>query len=297
MNLVLNMPMSSKMTMTNKSHIMSKVTAIRLSSKTRSQQRKTSIFIKRRACVVNISVWYKNVFWLAFLRMPNHLWMAVICVGLGVGNPSDHWFKVNNPPVREFWVNGYEPDTDAFSDDLRMKRIPDLELYTLMLNTFLDKPESTFVDVGAELGFYSLMAASMGHQVFAFGANDDKLDAAIQANTPAVREKLSLIRRNNGTYLDDSGIQANVTLMRVATMLPEVVLGALSLLKLRSIETIVTEINQTLECKRALGMLQRNGYALSDPAARRTPLMLRNFKSFPKRVVATRMAGFNSNVG
>jgi len=83
----------------------------------------------------------------------------------------EHWASVSFPPVDPFWIDTHDPVTQDIyiSESAHAGKAPwDEFIWDRILSLSHDKPEgSIFIDVGANLGYFSLMAASLGYRVVA----------------------------------------------------------------------------------------------------------------------------------
>lgn len=101
----------------------------------------------------------------------------------------EHWTSVSFPPVDPFWINTHEPVTQDIyiSGSAHAGKSPwDEFIWDRIVSLSHDKPEgSIFIDVGANLGYFSLMAASLGYRVVAFepmSRNARKLAQSVARN-------------------------------------------------------------------------------------------------------------------
>ena len=98
------------------------------------------------------------------------------------------WGRVSFAPVPAFRINTHDPiHQDIFiSGSVHGASKPwDHYIWSLFLRALADTPRGLVVDVGANLGYFSLMAAALGHDVIAFepmGRNMAKLQASVAAN-------------------------------------------------------------------------------------------------------------------
>ena len=79
------------------------------------------------------------------------------------------WGEVEFPPVTRFFVNTHDPiKQDVFiSGSVHAKQAPwDKFIWDLIVR--VSKKPGLVVDVGANIGYFSLLAAALGHQVVAF---------------------------------------------------------------------------------------------------------------------------------
>jgi FkbM family methyltransferase len=84
-----------------------------------------------------------------------------------------YWEKVDFIPVIPFWINIHDPNTQDIyiSGSIHKKQKPwDVFIWELILRTStqITSTNKLFVDVGANIGYFSLLAASLGYKVIAF---------------------------------------------------------------------------------------------------------------------------------
>ena len=86
-----------------------------------------------------------------------------------------HWAfhdlsELKEPPSGSFWINTHDPkDEDTFvSAALHRRQKWEPEIVSLFRRTLLHAPQGLVLDVGANLGYFTLVAAAMGHRVIAF---------------------------------------------------------------------------------------------------------------------------------
>ena len=100
----------------------------------------------------------------------------------------DVWGQVAFAPVPRFQINTHDPITQ---DIYISKSVHDAQqpwdpfLWQLIVDVLAGAPPSLMVDVGANLGYFSLQAAALGHRVVAFepmGRNAHKFFASIVQN-------------------------------------------------------------------------------------------------------------------
>jgi len=118
---------------------------------------------------------------------------------------KDHWAHVEHGKA-SFWINTHNPvEQDIYiSGTVHQKKIWDPYVWNMLMSIFDRHPpsEGIFVDVGANLGYFSLMAASMGYQVAAFEPmhrNMAKLASSVKRNVFADRIKLYMLAASHET--------------------------------------------------------------------------------------------------
>ena len=106
-----------------------------------------------------------------------------------VGFETEFWATVDFPPVPPFVINTHDPvSQDMYVSAHIHSHSPrpwDPYLWDLMVSLLHNQPRQLIVDVGANLGYFSFMAAAMGHKVLAFEPmprNTAKLHSGIQRN-------------------------------------------------------------------------------------------------------------------
>jgi FkbM family methyltransferase len=110
----------------------------------------------------------------------------------------DHWGKVDYPPVPVFEINTHDPvNQDVYiSGSVHFGTKPwDSFVWDrlIQLSNTKHHNHTLFVDVGANIGFFSLTMASLGHHVFAFepmSRNARKLIQSTQRNHLEYRMKI-----------------------------------------------------------------------------------------------------------
>ena len=105
------------------------------------------------------------------------------------GYDKDFWGKVDFPPVPHFFINTHDPvNQDIYiSGTVHQGTQPwDPYVWNLFVRILADAgPDNLVVDVGANLGYFSLMAASMGQRVVSFepmNRNAAKFQSSILRN-------------------------------------------------------------------------------------------------------------------
>lgn len=79
---------------------------------------------------------------------------------------TDYWATVNIPPVKPFFINTHNPQTQDIyiSASAHQNKEPwDKYIWDLIIS--VTHEPSVIVDIGANIGYFSLMAASLGHKV------------------------------------------------------------------------------------------------------------------------------------
>lgn len=124
------------------------------------------------------------------------------------GFTQDFWGIVYFSPVPPYHINTHNPETqDIFiSGSVHSARAPwDRYVWDLFIAVFKRHPSpAVVVDVGANIGYFSLMAASMGHKVYSFepmNRNVAKLQSSILKNH--LEHKITLIQ--NAVTYDSTG--------------------------------------------------------------------------------------------
>lgn len=105
------------------------------------------------------------------LNVPRLISFAVP-VDPGIGYKQSFWGQVNFAPVPLFHINTHDPvNQDIYiSGSVHGGQQPwDAYIWTFVVSILQSAAyTSLFVDVGANLGYFSLVAAAMGHRVIAF---------------------------------------------------------------------------------------------------------------------------------
>jgi hypothetical protein len=210
---------------------------------------------------------------------------------LALPTPSNHssgrdfWSVVNFPPVPAFHINNAHDGGEPWDDD---RCIRDLAVRVLL-------PPSTselVVDVGANVGCFSLMAAALGYDVVAIEPMSAKLRASIARN-PGFDRRIRVVAAH--VTLDDVVRQGDVALVRIDVgegHEPAVLHGARHLLCHHTVRYVVVIGLSSMEensggCspRRMLEFMQAVGYAISDVAPGAPRLMAAS--SFPPNVLFT----------
>lgn len=121
----------------------------------------------------------------------NEPWLTQCNVGTSAG-PSSRWFASCGKQVDgglPFMVFTHDPAFEVISKAIAQTGAFDDDEYLVLadaLNYYRTRGEAiTFVDIGANIGLFSMLAASMGHNVVAFEparTNALKLNASIRVN-------------------------------------------------------------------------------------------------------------------
>lgn len=124
------------------------------------------------------------------------------------GYTEDFWGTVYFSPVPPYHINTHNPETqDIFiSGSVHSAKAPwDPYVWDLFLSVFMRHPSpGVVVDVGANIGYFSLLAATMGHKVYSFepmNRNVAKLQSSILKNH--LEHKITLIQ--NAVTYDSTG--------------------------------------------------------------------------------------------
>uniref|UniRef100_A0A7S0MHW8 Methyltransferase FkbM domain-containing protein n=1 Tax=Cryptomonas curvata TaxID=233186 RepID=A0A7S0MHW8_9CRYP len=131
------------------------------------------------------------------------------------GYSVEFWGKVGFAPVPPFFMNTHDPvNQDVFiSGSVHRATEPwDSYIWTLFVN-ILEKagPGTTVVDVGANIGYFSLLAASMGQRVISFepmNRNVAKFQASIDRND--FQERITLFQ-NAISYDSSNQVKLSAT--------------------------------------------------------------------------------------
>lgn len=79
---------------------------------------------------------------------------------------TDHWAIVNITPVKPFFINTHDPKTqDIYISATAHENKTPWDKYIWDLIISVTHEPSIIIDVGANIGYFSLMAASLGHKV------------------------------------------------------------------------------------------------------------------------------------
>lgn len=81
-------------------------------------------------------------------------------------------FTMNIWKAKPFGL-GYCPAADVVSDTIRTLGVWEVAETIIMLNCFERRPDNLFVDIGAQIGWYSMLAATTGLDVCAIEADPD----------------------------------------------------------------------------------------------------------------------------
>jgi FkbM family methyltransferase len=112
---------------------------------------------------------------------------------------TDHWGKVNFDPVPSYLINTHDPVTqdEYISASVHEGTKPwDYYIWDRIVSLTphnMIESELIFVDVGANIGYFTLAAASLGYDVIAFepmSRNAKKLSKSIEANNFTSRVQL-----------------------------------------------------------------------------------------------------------
>lgn len=242
----------------------------------------------------------------------------------------DFWGVVNFPPVPAFHINTHDPvRQDVFiSGSVHGGREPwDRYIWDLLVRVLLPPSTSELVvDVGANVGYFTLMAAALGYDVVAIepmGRNSAKLLASIARN-PGFDRRIRVVsaaasfragdvvslgathatNQGNGRIgahgedhaitvtLDDVVRQRNVALMKIDVEghEPAVLHGARHLLCHHTVRYVVIELSSmeegTCSPRRMLEFMEAVGYAISDVTPG-APRLMAAGASFPPNVLFT----------
>ena len=117
------------------------------------------------------------------------------------------WGRVAFDAVPPFEINTHDPTAqDVYiSGSVHRGERWDPFLWALLVHVLLAQPQQLVVDVGANLGYFSLMAAALGHRVVAFepmGRNAAKLQASIARNS-GFDKRITLYQNAVASHADE----------------------------------------------------------------------------------------------
>lgn len=241
-------------------------------------------------------------------------------------SPETNWWAyVDFEQVAPFWINTHDPHNEDIyiSGSAHAKRIWDIYIWDTIVR--IAKPaqnNSLIIDVGANIGYFSLMAASLGHSVIAFEPMEKNLRRFVSSiDRNGFKEQIKVFRhalssvacqqvnmqpthhtnQGNGqiqgsggdilTMTLDNIIQQDILLMKIDVEGFETAVldGGSTLLTKYNVQNIVMEFSDTTkhtcDVAKMLQTMRGLGYFISDVVENAPLLDVERIESFPPNIL------------
>lgn len=202
---------------------------------------------------------------------------------------DEHWGKVELPPVPAFFIDTLDPNLlqDKGLSDWSQTGLRPWDEYIWDRVAILSqelRASNTFVDVGANLGYFTLAAAASGYDVVAFEAADHyarKLSRSVWRN--GFRERVALYQNRVRNASDDlavvalsemfsQGADAHIVKVNAEGSEGAVLMGARHWICSSNVRHVVVEFSEATRANtefpatEMFEFMQQAGYDLSDVA-------------------------------